>query len=177
MPRRLVALAVAIVASGLGGACGGPNDAKLAAEVRARLARDPSTPPAQIEVSSREGVVKLRGVVADFGAKRHAEELARSVHDVKGIDDELVIAETPRTTSADLALSPEDRALRDAVMDRLAKSGLHGTVAEVLVTDGVVTLRGAAPDRGAIRRATEEALAVHPRPKRVENDLTVRHIR
>jgi len=59
--------------------------------VKAALIGDPRTKAHQVEVETRDGVVQLSGFVDNSEAKSTAEELARAVHDVKSVDNELEV--------------------------------------------------------------------------------------
>jgi hyperosmotically inducible protein len=74
---------------------GGPSaseridDSAITAKVKAALAGDPRTKAHQVNVETREGVVQLSGFVDNSDAKSTAEELARSVDNVKSVDNEI----------------------------------------------------------------------------------------
>jgi len=65
------------------------DDSAITAKVKTALAGDPRTKAHQINIETREGVVQLSGFVDSSEAKSTAEELARAVDDVKGVDNEL----------------------------------------------------------------------------------------
>jgi hyperosmotically inducible periplasmic protein len=65
------------------------DDAAITAKVKTALAGDPRTKAHQVNVETREGVVQLSGFVDNSEAKSTAEELARSVDNVKSVDNEL----------------------------------------------------------------------------------------
>jgi hyperosmotically inducible protein len=74
---------------------GGPSgseridDAAITAKVKAALAGDPRTKAHQVNVETREGAVQLSGFVDSSEAKSTAGELARSVDNVKSVDNEI----------------------------------------------------------------------------------------
>ena len=74
---------------------GGPSgservdDAAITAKVKAALAGDPRTKAHQVNVETREGAVQLSGFVDNSEAKSTAGELARSVDNVKSVDNEI----------------------------------------------------------------------------------------
>jgi len=74
---------------------GGPSgservdDAGITTKVKSALAGDPRTKAHQINVETREGAVQLSGFVDNSEAKSTAEELARSVDNVKSVDNEI----------------------------------------------------------------------------------------
>jgi hyperosmotically inducible protein len=70
-------------------ASGVVDDGAITAKVKAALAGDPRTKAHQVNVETREGVVQLSGFVDSSEAKSTAEELARSVDNVRSVDNEL----------------------------------------------------------------------------------------
>jgi hyperosmotically inducible periplasmic protein len=76
------------------GASGGTSvldpDVLISARVKAALATSPEVASsAQVDVSSRDGAVTLRGRVPDPQARERATEIARSIPNVKDVDNQL----------------------------------------------------------------------------------------
>jgi hyperosmotically inducible periplasmic protein len=67
------------------------DDSAITAKVKAALAGDSRTKAHQVNVETRDGVVQLSGFVDNSEAKSTAEELARSVDNVKSVDNELSV--------------------------------------------------------------------------------------
>jgi len=65
------------------------DDTAITAKVKTALGGDPRTKAHQINIETREGVVQLSGFVDTSEAKSTAEELARSVENVKSVDNEI----------------------------------------------------------------------------------------
>lgn len=65
------------------------DDAAITTKVKAALAGDSRTKAHQVNVETRDGVVQLSGFVDNSEAKSTAEELARSVDNVKSVDNEI----------------------------------------------------------------------------------------
>jgi hyperosmotically inducible periplasmic protein len=65
------------------------DDTAITAKVKSALAGDPRTKAHQVNVEVRDGVVQLSGFVNNSEAKSTAEELARSVDNVKSVDNEI----------------------------------------------------------------------------------------
>ncbi|HXE58511.1 MAG TPA: BON domain-containing protein [Gemmatimonadales bacterium] len=86
-----------------------PDDATLTARVRERLAGHPSVDASRIEISSRDGIVTLRGTVANARLRRLIEDAVAAVPDVDDVANELAIwtGERPR----DRAAQSESRAV------------------------------------------------------------------
>jgi hyperosmotically inducible periplasmic protein len=78
------------------GAAGGTSvldpDVLISERVKAALASSPEVAPtAQVDVSSRDGAVTLRGRVPDPQARERATEIARSIPNVKDVDNQLTL--------------------------------------------------------------------------------------
>lgn len=69
----------------------GEADARIVAEVKARLAEDRDLAAMKIDVHSQDGMVTLRGRAPDPLARDRAGELARAVGDVKTVDNQLTL--------------------------------------------------------------------------------------
>jgi osmotically-inducible protein OsmY len=65
------------------------DDSAITAKVKAALAGDPRVRAHQVNVETREGRVQLSGFVNSSEAKATAEELARSVDNVRNVDNEI----------------------------------------------------------------------------------------
>jgi hyperosmotically inducible periplasmic protein len=78
------------------GAAGGTSvldpDVLISERVKAALASSPDVAPtAQVDVSSRDGAVTLRGRVRDPQARERATAIARSIPNVKDVDNQLTL--------------------------------------------------------------------------------------
>jgi osmotically-inducible protein OsmY len=111
------------------------TDQHIIEEIRARLARDPRIHNAhEVAVSERAGAVTLRGTVRSLHQRRTAAEIARSVHGVRSVDDELRV--DPRDHW-------EDDEVRGAALQALMSDDRVPTErVEVGVANGWLTLRG-----------------------------------
>jgi len=67
------------------------DDAAITTKVKAKFADDPTVSAMSIKVDTLRGVVQLSGFVDNSEAKATAEELARSVDNVKSVDNELSV--------------------------------------------------------------------------------------
>jgi osmotically-inducible protein OsmY len=106
---RAAAAALLVVAQNgcslLGGHRGGADpaataaqDARIAAELDARLAAEPSIGAGRVRLSVSRGEVQLHGSVAGLGALRCAETNAGLTPGVVLVIDDLVLEPGPRTT-------------------------------------------------------------------------------
>ncbi len=67
-------------------------DGTVTANVTGQFAKDDALKHADIDVTTSNGVVTLKGSVPSEAAHQHALEMARSSTGVKGVDDNLRIA-------------------------------------------------------------------------------------
>jgi osmotically-inducible protein OsmY len=66
-------------------------DVRLAADVKSTLVKDPDFTAMKIDVNSEDGVVTLRGRAPDPAARERATDIARTVRDVKSVDNQLTL--------------------------------------------------------------------------------------
>lgn len=66
------------------------GDAAITAKIKAEILSDPLLKVSQIEVTTTNGVVKLSGTVDSQESIDRAMEIARSLKDVKSVDNALV---------------------------------------------------------------------------------------
>lgn len=66
------------------------DDAAITAEIKAQILSDPLLKVSQIEVTTTNGVVKLSGTVDSQQSVDRAMEIARSLKDVKSVENALV---------------------------------------------------------------------------------------
>jgi osmotically-inducible protein OsmY len=104
-------------------------------ETRAMLESDPRIPhPAEVAVSERDGTVMLRGSVGSFHQHRAAVQIAKSVHGVHAVEDELHV---------DLGDHWNDDEIRGVALQTLmSRADVPADRIEVSVADGWLTLKG-----------------------------------
>lgn len=66
-------------------------DVRIAEQVKAALAGNPDFGALVIEVRSQDGEVTLRGSAPDAAARDRATEIARSVREVRSVDNQLSV--------------------------------------------------------------------------------------
>lgn len=175
MRREVLAVVAVLVALLLSGcATNRPveeqvGDAALASKVKAKLAGDPEVNPFNVDVDVLDGVVTLRGRVAQEEARREAEKLARDTRGVVRVVNEIEIG-TPRDPGERVT----DNWIRTKIKSKLAADPqLNPFNIGVDVKDGVVTLTGVVETDG--RRQEAETLALDTRGVvRVRNELRLR---
>lgn len=68
------------------------KDAQITQQVKAELAAARDLSGARIDVDTRDGVVTLSGPVRTAAVKARASEIARTVQDVRDVNDQLTLA-------------------------------------------------------------------------------------
>jgi len=110
------------------------HDEQLAKQVKEALLAQTDSAGIDVQVSARDGTVRLHGVVDALSHKSAAEEIARRVPGVRRIDNDITVA-NEETLS--------DRDLEDAVSSRLEDVPEYSRIG-AQVEKGVVTLMGEA---------------------------------
>jgi len=108
----------------------------LTADVNDELFWDPKIDSEEIAVSTKDGVVTLRGTVGSYRQRREAQKAAERVWGVKEVDSELevrILTEHRR----------DDAELRGDVLQALMLDSLVPISVDATVKNGLVTLNGA----------------------------------
>ena len=167
-------------------------DAALTAKVKAALIADPDVEAARIDVDSHDGSVKLSGTQSTEASVDRALSIARAVHGVKAIDNQMRVDATASAASQPLseataavarAASEAAAQAGDAIADGaltakvkaalLADPEVEGLRIDVDSRDGVVTLTGLLDRPAAVERAQAIARRVDG-VKSVESRLTAK---
>jgi hyperosmotically inducible protein len=129
-------------------------DARLEADVRLALLDKLGDDALGVTVDAVGGRVSLLGAVDKRTTQELAEEVAKSVPGVQGVENRLSAREgEPESTSVGKAAGHTEREVGDAVLEMRVGRNLLGEIGryaldlEVEATDGVVSLRGTLPDR------------------------------
>jgi len=141
------------------------NDTGITAQVKARLASDARTQASDISVETNNGVVTLSGTVADADAKSAAEELARNVPEVAGVNNQIAApnAIDEMAAGAEQAADKAGAVIDDSWITTKVKTALlsdaltKGTQISVDTLQGVVTLSGTVATDAERSRAVEIA--------------------
>jgi len=90
---RVLALVLILVMTAVSAAAlqQASNDDQIYDLVRRRLAGDPDVRGGALDVTVKEGVVTLKGVVRSEKAKKKADKLTRKVKGVKSVVNELTV--------------------------------------------------------------------------------------
>ncbi|MBW8878389.1 MAG: BON domain-containing protein [Acidobacteria bacterium] len=146
------------------------SDARLEHEIRLALLEKLGKDVLGVTVEVKGGWVRLFGAVDKRSTQDLAEEVVKTVPGVRDVDNNLTNREeaAPGTPVA-RAVGHAERKVDDAVLEmRVGKNlleevGRYALDLEVEVSDGVVSLRGALPDRerkSLALRAVEETPGV-----------------
>jgi osmotically-inducible protein OsmY len=149
------------------------SDAGITTAVQARYYSDAAVRGRDIDVTTDNGIVTLRGTVPDDQSRQQAENIARNVDGVAGVQNELRVGTADaRTDEADRRADagPVDRDTRDdgrvnagwlttrIQAQYFTTTDVKGRNIDVTSTsDGVVTLRGEVENEQERRRAIEIA--------------------
>lgn len=132
-------------------------------EIRTKVETAVANPAVKVEV--KDAVVTLSGTVGDEASKTAAETGAKSVEEVKGVTNAIMVAE-PVPVQAPVEISD----------DASISASLNGVVddykdVKAAVSNGVVTLTGTIK-RDELPKLMQEVMALHP--KSVENKLNIK---
>jgi len=121
------------------------TDAWLTSATKLRLIADSRTPSLDINVDTSKGVVTLFGIVPSQDAKRAAEEDARAVSGVAGVQNELQVVPAEHQPAVDSRDDDVEEAVKRAID---AREDLRRLGIDVEVKNGVVRLSGTVPGQG-----------------------------
>ena len=125
------------------------GDTELAQAVELALLDDPATDSYEIRVSANVGLVTLTGTVQSWQEKQLCTTVAKGVHGVRGITNDIVI---------DFVLDRPDMEIKPEIEQRLAYDvRVDDALIEVEVNDGQVTLTGTVGSLTEKNRAVTDA--------------------
>ena len=97
------------------------------------------------DVDVKDGIVTLTGEASSMAQKELTTEYAKDVDNVKGVKNDMTIAQTPATPDATIGEKIDDASVtaevKSSLLSHHSTSALRTTVS---TTDGVVTLGGVA---------------------------------
>jgi osmotically-inducible protein OsmY len=135
------------------------TDAWITVKIQSKYFLDPDVKGRNIDVTTNDGVVTLRGEVGTFGERRHAASLARGTDGVREVRDELRVDQTVARSDA----RPATEAIEDAAVTMKVQAKyfvddqIRASAIDVTTDRGVVTLEGTVAS--ADERKAAEALA------------------
>jgi len=150
--RALLVTLLAAAAPASAGDTAPPADADVALAVESRLLRADGIRAHRVDVSVREGVVTLAGVVDSLRAKERAVDLAATRQGVRAIVDRVAVEPAP---------SVDDAALAEAVEAALAYDpATESYEIDVTADDGRVVLSGVVDGHAEAALAADVAAGV-----------------
>jgi hyperosmotically inducible protein len=143
------------------------TDATITAKVKSRLAGDPDVPANAIDVDTRNGEVRLSGIVESERERAEAEAVARATEGVTRVINDIRVGERS------VGQTVGDAAVTTRVKARLAADpDVDATDIDVDTDQGVVTLSGAVDNEKERSEALDLARNT-PGVKGVRDRLTV----
>lgn len=93
--KRPAGISVLLLGAMLAVACNKANDDTITTQIQAKMYSEPLLKAASVNVSSKEGIVTLTGVVPDDAARLAAETIASKTNGVKQVIDSTKVAPPP----------------------------------------------------------------------------------
>ena len=153
------------------------EDATLTARIKSKLLWNRQTHGLDIEVSTAQGIVTLKGKVASDVHRDLAVQLARNTTGVKGVKNQLQVVPEKQVAKKD-TLKKMETTVSDAWITSKVKSLLlfsksaGGSDIEVVTDKGVVTLKGTVVTRTQ-EKAVVDMVGDVVGVKQVRSELTV----
>src|SRR5262245_37792572 len=136
MKLSFIAIVAALVISLTGCERRTATDATVTTTVKNRLAADPTTSAARINVDTSNGVVTLSGAVPTAAEKSEAERIARNTQGVTQVVNNITVEQEAAPTGGTFS----DATILANIKSQLVASGIIGT--NVDVKNGEVTITG-----------------------------------
>jgi len=167
MKLSFIAIAAALVISLTGCERRSATDATVTTSVKNKLAADPTTSAARINVDTSNGVVTLSGAVPTAAEKAEAERIARNTQGVTQVVNNITVERGESANGGTLS----DAAILTSIKSQLVANGIIGT--NVDVKNGEVTITGEvdnAQEKSKAELIARQASGV----KSVKNQLTIK---
>jgi osmotically-inducible protein OsmY len=149
------------------------SDAWLSAKVKATLLFHRNVSAYQTEVSTKDGIVTLRGKAANQAQKQLTAEYARDVEDVKRVVNKMTVAKAALTPSESIGEKIDDASITALVkMTLLYHRSTSALDTRVETNDGAVTLSGKAKnasEKDLVTKFVKDVQGV----KSVNNQMTI----
>jgi hyperosmotically inducible protein len=167
MKLSFIAIVAALVISLTGCERGAAPDATITNTVKSRLAADPTTSAARIDVDTSNGVVTLSGSVPTAAEKSEAERIARNTQGVTQVVNNINVERGEGANGGTFS----DATILANIKTQLVAGGIIGT--NVDVTNGEVTITGEV-DNAQEKSRAEEIARQASGVKSVKNQLTIK---
>jgi hyperosmotically inducible periplasmic protein len=167
MKLSFIAISAALVISLAGCERRSAGDTTITTAVKNKLAADPTTSAAKIDVDTSNGVVTLSGKVPTAAEKSEAERIARNTQGVRQVVNNI----SAEGGEGGAEGTSSDTAILTSIKSKYLANGIIGT--NVDVNNGEVTIRGEVDN--AQEKAQAEAIARQTSGvKSVKNMLTIK---
>jgi osmotically-inducible protein OsmY len=167
MKLSFITILAALIISLTGCESRSATDATINTTVKNKLAADPTTSGARINVDTSNGVVTLSGTVPTPAEKSEAERIARTTQGVTQVANNITVEQGESGAKGGL----NDATILTTIKSQLLTNGITGT--NVDVKNGEVTITGVVDN--AQDRARAEEIARHASGvKSVNNQLTIK---
>ena len=167
MKLSFIAIAAALLISLTGCERRSATDATVTTSVKNKLAADPTTSAARINVDTSNGVVTLSGAVPTAAEKAEAERIARNTQGVTQVVNNITVERGESANGGTLS----DAAILTSIKSQLVANGIIGT--NVDVKNGEVTITGEV-DNAREKARAEEIARQASGVKSVKNLLTIK---
>ncbi len=145
------------------------NDAWITLKTKLALLADERVSSREVSVTTRQGMITLRGKVGSEEARQAAEEVALKIQGAQWVLNQLVVAPRAARESVD---RKDDQIMRDIGRRIKGDPRLKQADIEIRSDNGIVTLTGKAPSLPTSVRASEVASQV-PGVRAVRNELSL----
>jgi hyperosmotically inducible periplasmic protein len=166
MKLSFIAILAALIISLAGCERRSATDATVNTSVKNKLAADPTTSAAKINVDTSNGVVTLSGAVPTAAEKSEAERIARNTQGVTQVVNNLTVERGESANGGTF----DDAAILTSIKSQYVANGIFGT--NVDVKNGEVTITGAV-DNAQEKSKAEQIARQTSGVKSVKNQLTI----
>src|SRR5215470_15679159 len=167
MKLSFIAISAALVISLAGCERRSASDTTITTAVKNRLAADPTTSAAKINVDTSNGVVTLSGKVPTAAEKSEAERIARNTQGVTQVVNNISAEQGEGGAEG----TSSDTAILTSIKAKYLTNGIIGT--NVDVRNGEVTITGEV-DNAQEKARAEEIARQTSGVKSVKNQLTIK---
>jgi hyperosmotically inducible periplasmic protein len=167
MKLSLIAISAALVISLAGCERRSASDSTITSAVKSKLAADPTTSAAKIDVDTSNGVVTLSGRVPTTAEKSDAERLARNTQGVTQVVNNISVERGEGANGGALG----DTGILASIKSQYVANGILGT--NVDVKNGDVTITGEV-ENALEKTKAEEIARKTSGVKSVKNMLTIK---
>ncbi len=145
------------------------NDSWITLKTKLALLADERVSSREVSVTTRQGVITLRGKVGSEEARQAAEEVALKIQGAQKVHNQLMVVPQAAREGVD---RNDDQIVRDIERRIQGDPRLKQADIEIRSDNGIVTLTGKAPSLPTSVHASEVASQV-PGVRAVRNELTL----